>query len=111
LLYWYKRTNTEAQGKGGEEDARYSLYLLYWHGYSLYLLYSTELAKEVKKTQKSGHYETWHLKGILAEGACLHKVLTLLTLLVQKQEGTDCGWLLKPATDFTYFTGTKVGRY
>ncbi len=85
--------------------------MLYWHGYSLYLLYSTELAKEVKKTQKSGHYETWHLKGILAEGACLHKVLTLLTLLVQKQEGTDCGWLLKPATDFTYFTGTKVGRY
>jgi hypothetical protein len=72
---------------------------------------ATELAKEVKKTQKSGHYETWHLKGILAEGACLHKVLTLLTLLVQKQEGTDCGWLLKPATDFTYFTGTKVGRY
>jgi hypothetical protein len=38
---------------------------------------STEMIKGSGKKQKSGMYETWHLKGILAEGANLHKPATV----------------------------------
>jgi hypothetical protein len=38
---------------------------------------STEMIKGDGKASKSGTYETWHLKGIMAEGANLHKPATV----------------------------------